>query len=181
MRSSKAYTLVLILALLLGSSKTPKAASPGPTLSGTCHIQAGLPDRTCTPGAIDRQVTQRTIKKTICVSGYSQTVRPSTSYTNPLKLKIMQEYGFTDAPANYELDHLISLELGGNPTNEQNLWPESYTQIPGAREKDRVENYLHDQVCNGTITLEEAQKEISTDWINVYNRIILKHGSPEAH
>lgn len=105
------------------------------------------------------------------MGGYTQTVRPPVNYTNPLKLKMMQRYGYTDAAPNYELDHLISLELGGDPKSEQNLWPEPYNSTPGARDKDKVENYLHQQVCNGTMTLQEAQKEISTDWVSVYKKI----------
>lgn len=167
---SKAYTLLLV-ALLLGSSKIQKA--PVSTPASVCHARTSLPDPACTPGALDARVTQSTIKRTICVKGYSQTVRPSTSYTRPLKQKIMERYGYIDAPENYELDHLISLELGGNPTSELNLWPESYAQNPGAHQKDIVENYLHKEVCNGTITLQEAQREISTDWISVYKRTIL--------
>lgn len=73
--------------------------------------------------------------------------------------------------ADYEEDHLISLELGGSPTDPKNLWPESYTTIPNARDKDKVENYLHKQVCSGALSLKEAQREISTDWISVYWKI----------
>jgi hypothetical protein len=74
-------------------------------------------------------------------------------------------------PRDYEEDHLIPLELGGNPTDPKNLWPEPYeASIPdgGARFKDKVESYLHKQVCEGSLNLEEAQREIATDWYSVH-------------
>ena len=78
-----------------------------------CTARDGLPDPTCTPGVADPRVTQANIHETICRSGYSANVRPPTSVTVPIKAERMSAYGYTDAPANYELDHLISLELGG--------------------------------------------------------------------
>lgn len=73
----------------------------------------------------------------------------------------MTEYGFTDSPSEHEEDHLISLELGGDPTDPRNLWPE-----PGKspNQKDKIENYLHAAVCAGRISLREAQVRIQTDW-----------------
>ncbi len=81
----------------------------------------------------------------------------------------MQAYGDTDSPSNYELDHFIPLELGGSPDSVLNLFPEPYANPMGAREKDKVENYLHKQVCDGAITLQTAQQEIQTNWVEVYN------------
>ncbi|HEX6977464.1 MAG TPA: hypothetical protein VF185_03910 [Patescibacteria group bacterium] len=151
--------------------------TPNPTVAGVaktslCQSVNGLPDTVCTPGAIDPNVTQDNIKTTICVSGYTQTVRPSTTYTNNLKRQQISEYGFTDTNlGSYEEDHLISLELGGSPKDPKNLWPEAYDGVWGARAKDKVENYLHEAVCNGIITLNEAQKAISTDWTQIYKKI----------
>lgn len=130
-----------------------------------CKVIQDLPDPTCTPGTIDPAVSQDNIKNTICVAGYTKTVRPPTSYTKPLKIKLMHSYNFTDDPSNYELDHLISLELGGSPRDVKNLWPEPYYTQYNAHVKDKLENYLHKQVCSGSISLSEAQKEIATDWI----------------
>jgi hypothetical protein len=82
------------------------------------------------------------------------------------------EYGYSDSrPRDYEEDHFIPLELGGNPTDPKNLWPEPFdTSIPdgGAHAKDKVENYLHAEVCSGSLTLDQAQREISEDWYRVY-------------
>jgi len=84
----------------------------------------------------------------------------------------IREYGYADTNLrDYEEDHLIPLEVGGNPTDPRNLWPEPYqTSISdgGAYYKDKVENYLHEQVCAGRISLQDAQHEIAKDWYNVY-------------
>jgi len=141
------------------------SACPTPPLStSACVSVGGLPDRNCTPGAIDPRVTQDNIHQTICVSGYTTTVRPPTSYTTPLKIKQMAAYGLTGTTSDYEEDHLIPLEVGGNPTDPTNLWPEPYAEPNGARDKDKVENLLHSRVCSGQMTLADAQSLIATNW-----------------
>jgi hypothetical protein len=136
-----------------------------------CKSDGVLPDRECTPGAIDPNVSQKLVNGTICIVGYSDEVRPPTSKTNKIKTAQLLAYGFAGSMSDYELDHLISLELGGCPDCVSNLWPEPYNIPMGAREKDKVENYLHKAVCNGEMTLAEAQKEIATDWTAVYYRL----------
>ena len=141
-------------------STTPQLPAERP--AGSCKSVNGLPDRTCTPGVIDPRVTQANIQTTICKSGYTATVRPPTSYTNALKIQQIREYGYSDTNVkDYEEDHLISLEIGGNPTDPKNLWPE-FPHSPNP--KDKIENELHKKVCAGQMTLAEAQKEISTNW-----------------
>ena len=66
-----------------------------------------------------------------------------------------------------EVDHLISRELGG-ADEEDNLWPQPYTQHPGAHEKDWLENELHEEVCRGKISLVDAQNEIKEDWYKAH-------------
>lgn len=154
---------VAIAAAVL-SAATLAGHAAAATVPAHCHSNGALPDRGCTPGAINPKVTQANIAATICVQGYTRSVRPPISYTDPLKLRLMRAYGETGPASAYELDHLVSLELGGNPTSPENLWPEPYLPLPGAHEKDKVENYLHEQVCLGAITLAEAQRIISTDW-----------------
>ena len=101
--------------------------------------------------------------ETICVSGYTDTVRPSTSYTNKIKAQQITVYGYTDTDlSHYEEDHLISLQLGGSPVDPRNLWPQPYEGTCGARIKDKIEGRLKRLVCNGTITLQEAQLAITT-------------------
>ena len=145
---------------------TALLATPAAGVS-TCVSLNGLPDRSCTPGAIDPRVTQDNVHQTICVSGYTGTVRPSTSYTTPLKVRQMALYGWTGTTSDYEEDHLIPLELGGHPTDPNNLWPEPYNIPQGARVKDKVENLLHDRVCGGQMALADAQSLIATNWEGV--------------
>jgi hypothetical protein len=126
----------------------------------TCKITDNLPDKTCTPGSVFAVTA-----KEICVAGYSAKVRDVSLQT---KKTIYADYeiSFPQPTNRYELDHLIPLELGGDNTME-NLWPES-DSVPGYREKDLVENYLHDQVCKGAMELATAQQAISSDWRKVY-------------
>lgn len=138
---------------------------PGATASeltnAQCHMQGVLPDSTCTPGITNPQVTQANIGQTICVSGFTKTIRPSVTYTDQLKQQQMGEYGFTDSIHSHEEDHLISLELGGAPSDPKNLWPEPHAS-PNA--KDKVEDFLLTAVCDHKITLQEAQQRIATNW-----------------
>jgi hypothetical protein len=75
---------------------------------------------------------------------------------------------------DFEEDHLISLELGGSPTDPKNLWPEPYASSTGARTKDRLENALHALVCSGAIALKTAQKAIATNWYTAYLKYVLR-------
>jgi len=115
-----------------------------------------LASATLTPGVLNEAVTQATIRSTICVRGWTTTVRPPTSYTSALKLRQMTAYGEAGPPAAYQEDHLISLELGGDPTDPRNLWPEPY---PRASAVDRLENELNAQVCSGALSLAGAQRK----------------------
>ena len=125
---------------------------------GGAAAPAVLASPTMTPGSLNPDVTQDTIRQTICVRGWTATVRPPTEYTNGLKAEQMPLYGETGSPSDYQEDHLISLELGGNPTDPANLWPEPY---PRAADVDKIENELNDKVCSGQLTLAEAQRQES--------------------
>ena len=111
-----------------------------------------------TPGVLNPDVTQANIHSTICVKGWTSTIRPPTSYTNDLKRKQMREYGVGGSLSDYQEDHLISLSLGGHPTDPGNLWPEPN---PRALEVDSIEHELNDKVCSGELSLAEAQQEES--------------------
>jgi hypothetical protein len=113
---------------------------------------------TRTPGVLNPGVRQETIGGTICVTGWTRTIRPPSEYTSSLKVEQMREYGLGGSPSAYQEDHLISLELGGHPTDRRNLWPEPR---PHAEEVDRVENELNRKVCSGEITLAEGQRRES--------------------
>ncbi len=141
--------------------------------AGSCHAsgsgELSLPDARCTPGAISPNVTQANIQSTICHSGYSESVRPSESITEPEKFASMAAYGDAGSARGYEYDHLVSLELGGATNDPRNLWPE-----PGAspNTKDSIEDRLHALVCDGTVTLASAQTEIAHNWLAAYRRYI---------
>jgi hypothetical protein len=120
---------------------------------------AVLADPVRTPGVLNPDVTQRNIGETICVPGWTRTVRPPVEYTNALKLEQMRAYRELGSPSDYQEDHLISLELGGDPTDPRNLWPEPY---PRAAQVDRVENDLNAKVCSGALTLADAQLQETT-------------------
>ena len=111
------------------------------------------------PGVLNADVTQETIGSTICVHGWTATVRPPVEYTNALKLEQMRAYGETGPMSAYQEDHLISLELGGDPTDPRNLWPEPY---PRAADVDQIENELNAQVCSGKLSLPDAQRKESS-------------------
>ncbi|MFF4038422.1 hypothetical protein [Streptomyces sp. NPDC001816] len=117
------------------------------------------------PGSYNPDVTQSTIHSTICVSGWTATVRPPTTHINPLKAQGIIDYGYTDTNmAVYEEDHLVPLELGGAPRDPGNLWPEPYSGSQTAHSKDAVETKLKNPVCAGTITLSAARSAIKTNW-----------------
>jgi hypothetical protein len=113
---------------------------------------------TRTPGVLNPDVRQATIGATICTTGWTRTIRPPSSYTAELKVAQMREYGVGGDPSGYQEDHLISLELGGHPTDRRNLWP---APLLRAQQVDRVENELNRQVCSGEITLAEGQRRES--------------------
>ena len=70
----------------------------------------------------------------------------------------MRAYGETGPASAYQEDHLISLELGGDPTDPRNLWPEPY---PRAADVDRIENELNAAVCSDRLSLRDAQEQES--------------------
>lgn len=129
-----------------------------------------LPDPVCTPGAVNPAVTPATLRQTICRSGWSATVRPPLSYTSRVKRAAIAAYGdyAGSAMGGYELDHLVSLALGGAPWDVRNLWPE---HPASTNPKDGVENAAHRAVCNGTLSLTAAQRGIATDWITLGHRL----------
>ena len=103
----------------LGATRASTATTPT-----KCVSRAGMPDRDCTPGALNPNVKQRNIKKTICVPNWTDTVRPPTSYTNKLKVQGIADYGFKDKTlGQYEEDHLIPLAVGGSPRSPRTSGP----------------------------------------------------------
>jgi hypothetical protein len=171
MRYAMLAAFVFVLATGLSACGGSKATS-APVSAGASGGKAGpaslYPNPTLTPGDVFPNVTA----KEVCVSGYSSGVRAVSSDE---KAAVYQRYGIPNETGKHEVDHFISLELGGS-NMVTNLWPEPYVtpdapgQI-GAHEKDKVENYLHDQVCKNAMSLQQAQEQIRTDWYAVYLKI----------
>ena len=133
----------------------------GPVFAGDLPIR---PDPRLTPGAV-----LTTDAATVCQPGYSKTVRHTSGKP---KAAIYREYRLDKSESHFEVDHLISLELGGADV-ATNLWPQSYDTEPwNAHTKDRLEDRLHALVCAGQLPLEQAQHEISVDWIAAYRRYL---------
>jgi hypothetical protein len=115
-------------------------------------------------GAIDPHVTQANIHQTICVPGYSRHVRPPTSYTRRIKRELLAEAGLIGHANMYELDHIIPLDLGGEPRDPANLQLQPWAGPDGARAKDRIETATHRAVCADRVSLADAQQCMMHDW-----------------
>ena len=128
-----------------------------------CRVHRGLPDRGCTPGARYQHATTARV----CRPGYAGSVRKVSDRS---KDAVYAEYGLSRHfnGRNGEVDHLVSLELGGSNVRA-NLFPEAASPRPGSHDKDRLENRLHDEVCSGQMSLRRAQREIATDWVAAYH------------
>jgi hypothetical protein len=151
------------------SAPTAQGATPdrpfGPrTKDSGCTVHDALPDSACTPGAIFPDVTA----DKVCQRGYSSSVR---NVPAEVSREVYREYGIVErTTGEFEVDHLEALELAGS-NDIANLWPEAAEPRPGFHEKDQVENYLHDQVCGGVMSLPEAQRAIASNWLDVYERL----------
>ncbi|MER5635573.1 hypothetical protein ABT095_01285 [Kitasatospora sp. NPDC002227] len=152
---------------------------------GSCHYRhtpAGepLPDVACTPGALSPAVSQANLAQTICkTGGYTSGIRPPASITGKEKAENAKSYGYTGPMGDAEYDHLISLQLGGDPNDARNLWaqPPSPGHVPGKgpnNPKDSVETHLHTAICKGQVTLAAAQHAIATDWTTAESVLGLK-------
>ena len=132
---------------------------------GRCRSNGVLPDPACTPGAYSGDGW-----RAVCQPGYASRHRRVSAAT---KLLVYHSYGILThqilsklpilgktVPGQYEIDHLIPLELGGSNAID-NLWPEP---APEYHIKDGVETALHNRVCSQHGGLIKAQNDIATDW-----------------
>jgi hypothetical protein len=171
-----------------------RAGGPGPTdppdppllVSNTPMLKAiaflafllMAPIAQAVPGyLLNSDVVPAMLSQTICTSGYTKTVRPSTSFTNGIKRRLMREQGmdFEADKGSFELDHIIPLALGGHPRNPRNLMLQVWDGHDGAKRKDRLEVKLQCLVCGGDVPLEVAQEAIWSDWqaaYGVYGRMV---------
>ncbi|MGH9065385.1 MAG: hypothetical protein ACRD0L_15720 [Acidimicrobiales bacterium] len=179
-----------------GSSGTSLAAGrpgagtypPGPcryrsSAGASPYGAQALPDPACTPGAVDPAVTQADLDRTVCREGWTDTVRPPESYTEPLKFAALATYGQPGVAHLYELDHLVPLELGGAPSDPRNLWPEPDDHPEGpsgyyANSKDWVEHELNRAVCDRRVPLAAAQEAVAGDWETALGRLGLPSVPP---
>ena len=158
---TKIISIIALSVFLLGANPSFASTYGVQVKTANCTANQTLPDPACTPGAV-----LTTNIKTICTVGYTKTVRDVSTAT---KKKVFKEYGISYSDrSNYEIDHLISLELGGS-NDISNLFPESHLITNNSFTKDAFENYLHKQVCSGKISITEAQHEIATDWVTYNN------------
>ena len=124
-----------------------------------------LPNHKLTPG-----VATNLSANALCAKSFH--TRDERLVTDKTKRQVFQEYGITPKPHEYEVDHLISLELGGS-NDIKNLWPQSYVSKPwNAHVKDQLETRMHWMICHKQITLKQAQHDIATDWIAAYKKYI---------
>lgn len=174
------------------------SSTTAPVNGAACRIQGADPDPSCTPGAVNPAVTQANIGSTICVKGWTGTVRPPVSYTSVIKTNMMgtgtftatyngqtysyRGYGVGGSQADAEEDHNLPLEAGGAPADPRNLWPEpggtahSPLSIEGVSAnsltKDGFENWSRAQICSGKITLSEGQSYfLGGKWFEAYLRL----------
>jgi hypothetical protein len=184
-----------LAALLLLTQPSPQVLTSGSSLTGSPIPRADL-----FPGAANPAITPANMNQNICRKGWStSSIRPPSSYTTALKKTQMHSLNYTranplrqmktkdgkttrpdltrciDRSANascYEEDHLISLEIGGDPRSPDNLWPEPWFGNWNAHMKDVLENKLHRMVCDGQIPLRAAQKAIASDWVGEYRKVV---------
>ena len=163
-----APTGLAVLGSTLAAPRPAEGTSDRPfgprTKESGCLVHDGLADGACTPGAVfpDATVDQ------VCQPGYSASVR---SVPAALSREVYGEYGIVErTTGEYEVDHLVPLETGGS-NDIANLFPEAAEPRPGFHEKDLVENYLHEQVCAGAMSLLEGQRAIATNWLDVYQQL----------
>ena len=179
--STLAVTGLIVVFGEVGEAAADVAVGPGPTnyvvqpqaAPGTCHYHTAangqiLPDPNCTPGAISPKVTQDTLATTICRTGYTKSIRPPAAITEIEKRENAAAYGYTGSLKDVEYDHLVPLEVGGDPNDPRNLWIE-----PGAspNPKDGVESRLHELVCEGEVPLAAAQEAIAADWTTALDTV----------
>lgn len=195
-RSNNVITSVLLGAVLTGgsaiiadaqqSSRPPvTVTSVAAARSVTGPLVLTVPDPVLHPGATRRDLT----KTKLCGPDFrTSQIRPPTSYTQKLKKLMLGDGGTIKAPndrtytvvgehlpgtvADYELDHLISLQIGGHPEDPRNLWMEPWERKgarfaapgTGAESKDVIENRLRREVCKNGLALSAAQQSIASDW-----------------
>jgi hypothetical protein len=142
------YVLLAVVALMLAASSAAKSEP-----------------------VADPAVTQETLSATVCVPGYTKSIRHRARHLSRLKLALMAEAGLSpEVKAEFRLDHVLPLTLGGNPRDLTNL---ALQPLALSYRKDRIERKLGCLVCTGQISLQEAQSAILDDWQAAYHKYAL--------
>jgi len=165
-KASAVLTAATLIAATLGLAACGAA---------TYSENSGLPNTKLTPGALNPAVSQANIRSTICVVGWTATIRPPVTYTNQLKYSQLHSGYNLSGDLNmkdYEEDHIVPLEVGGNPTSPLNLFPEPRNIALGSYVKDQLENRMHQLVCSGAVTLKVAQQVFLTNWEKGYQKYL---------
>jgi hypothetical protein len=121
-----------------------------------------------TPGAVDPAITQANIDETICRPGYARSVRPAYLITGLLKRRMMDAQHPGERMADYELDHLIPISIGGAPLDMHDLWLQPRQGQANAGDKNVLAYVLWRLVCTHQVPLQTAQRDISHDWTRAY-------------
>jgi len=167
------------------ASKASLLIASGIIISATIGLSAcgaavysedsGLPNTKLTPGAVNPDVDQGNIRSTICVAGWTATVRPPVNYTNKLKYDQLHSGYNLNGDLNmkhYEEDHIVPLEVGGNPSSPLNLFPEPRNIKFSSYLKDQLENRIHQLVCSNQLTLKVGQTIFLTNWEKGYSKYV---------
>ena len=159
--------IVIVACAPQGALRSPPASSQQTPATTTAPNPIDIPCVQTSHGciALNPDVTEATIEQTICVSGYTKSVRPGTTYTNGIKAKLLREAGEgSSRMAAYELDHLIPLAVGGHPRKLSNFMLQPWDGDNSATEKDRLEVRLQHRVCRHEMDLAAAQHCIAENW-----------------
>jgi len=153
-----AYVCALALLVVAGAMAWHRMGARGGR-----EYAASLPDPKFTPGS----VRQASLSE-LCASNDEEVVR---SVSGSLQDKIFEEYGIKGRPAtDFEVDYLITPGLGGSD-DPSNLWPEPHSNgVWNSYVKDQLEDHLHRMVCARQVSLNEAQRDIATNWIAAYKK-----------
>jgi hypothetical protein len=163
-RGAVASVAVAFLLITAGSALVVQHFAPPHPLTSFLPIEnAAVPNPALTPGA-----TRPISISDACSIAHEEVVRDVPA---SLRQQVLHEYGIASARAeDYEIDFLIAPRLGG-AEDIRNLWPEPYTSaVWNAHVKDALEEHLHHMVCEGSLDLRTAQRDISTDWIAAYKK-----------
>ncbi|WP_345814785.1 hypothetical protein AAGS40_21345 [Paraburkholderia sp. PREW-6R] len=121
-------------------------------------------------GMLDKRVTQQSVSETICRSGYADSVAPPFSHVMAQKDRMLAARGIdADEAADFALDRRVPIVLGGAPDASANLGLLPWAGKQGERRKARAAVMLRRCVCEGKLSLADAQAAIVGNWSVVYS------------